>query len=139
MAHFSYGHSHPWSFHKFKSLLEIIWCYSTIILLGFIPLSMTFSCKFPKLLRSIQVSNINCRSMALLRYYSCLSAAARCCHLTMLLRKGAKRKIQYSNGSRGGTKRKLDRKWRMNVWEIKMFKKQISFLTWLKSYWVHSR
>lgn len=51
IAHFSYGHNHPWSFHKFRSLWEIILHYSTIILLGFTPLTMLSRYMFPKLLR----------------------------------------------------------------------------------------
>lgn len=82
--HFFYGHSHSLFFHKFETLSEIILHYSTIVLLGFPPLTMLSRYMFPKLLRSIQVSILNSRSVALLRYFSCLSAAAIYCHLKIV-------------------------------------------------------
>lgn len=57
--------------------------YFTVILLGFPALTLSSRYMFPKVLRPIQVSVSNSRSVALLQYFPCLPAAAIYCNLQL--------------------------------------------------------
>lgn len=119
-------------FSQIQVTLRNYFFYFTVILLGFPALTLSSRYMFPKVLRPIQVSVSNSRSVALLQYFPCLPAAAIYCHLQLCW--GREQRDKQKKGSREGTKRKLGKKLRMNVRKIKIFRRQISFLTCLSSY-----